>query len=262
MDNLLEESAEISRLESDNCDGCNWYHGLWQTFRLLNVVVSAEQHREYYTQQLESIQPEHVMISGTSDYAMLSIVKDALPDSQVMVVDKCSTPLKINQWYAEKKGYNIGTKQSDIIDMDSTGWEFDCVITDCLFTFIHLMDRVETIRKWRSLLKTGGRFIMVNRLREKDDEQKEFTDEEKHIFMQKVLEAPELPDTGKGFLTWCAHIFVNNFRYYHTDESIIDLFLENGFEIEELHISGENTDSSAPSTTGDARRVYMTMRAI
>lgn len=261
MNSLLEVSAEMSRLMSDECDGCNWYHGLWQTFRLLNVVVSAEQHRDYYERQLNRIRPESVVITGTSDYAMLDIVNSASPDALITVIDQCKTPLQINEWYAKKMGFEIDTIYETLLNYYSLPIH-DVVMTDCLFTFIAPEDRVAVVRKWRSILKDGGRFIMVNRLREKDDEEKSFTDEEKCIFLQKIIDAPEIEGIGKGFLVWCGQQFVNNFRYYHADESIVDLFLDNGFEVEDLQISGENTDNSAPSTTGDARRIFMTMRAV
>ena len=248
---LLNVQSNNSRQDGGaviRCDGCGWYHDAWPKLRAAGAVVSATQHKDFYIRELNRVNTDRVMIAGTSDEAMLSIVSE-VSTNDILVVDKCVTPLIRCREYAEEHGFRVKVLLAELDRV--TGDDATCIVTDCIFSFIPEEDRDLFVRRMRSLLRKGGHFITVNRLRNIKGEQR-FTEREKNILVSKVPEN----------LREAARNFADNFVYYPMDESIVKTFTDNGFEVESLATSGSNTVNSAPSTTGDARRIFMNMRKL
>lgn len=108
------------------------------------------------------------LVTGSSDYMLPSLVIDACRRESTPVhmtlVDRCETPLRINQWYADRRGYVLETVRSDILDYQPAQ-PFDLLCTHNLLNFIAPDDRPALFRRWREALRRGGRLVLVNCLR-------------------------------------------------------------------------------------------------
>lgn len=101
--------------DADTGESCASYHGFWQYLRPLNLVTTPAHHTEFFRRALPRIEagcdPPRVLVSGAADYAMLVQVliafqaRDVAPC--VSVVDRCATPLALNEWYAARVGMPI-----------------------------------------------------------------------------------------------------------------------------------------------------------
>ena len=148
---------------------CSWYHGPWQYLRLLGVMVSSQEHEQFYLEELqklsESGQYNNILISGTTDYAMTEIIHKAYTSfPNVTVVDRCEAPLFLNLWYAEKFSLPLAVKKSDILDF-LPDCKYDVICTHFFLGYFPEEILPLLIRRWRGLLRKGGKVLTINRIR-------------------------------------------------------------------------------------------------
>ncbi len=152
-------------------ESCGWYHGAWQTLRLLGVVSTLTHHANLYIQALrpliEAGECRRVFLSGSADYGLLSVVLDAFAETsaqpEITVVDRCATPLNLCRWYAAQYGYAIETVQSDLADYRSAQ-PFDVICVHSLLSCVPVEAHAGVVTTWRDLLRLGGTLMMANTL--------------------------------------------------------------------------------------------------
>jgi SAM-dependent methyltransferase len=169
----FERARHIEALAKQHCckgqDDCAWYHGFWHYLRWLGLGCDAWRHRDFFLTELEKIhsrdglRPE-VLVSGTADESMLSLVVDAIGTARVTVIDRCQTPLLLCTEFAAKRGLAISTWQGDIRD---ASWQasFDVIATHVFLGYFDEDGRSEVIKSWFRMLKLGGSVVTVQRLR-------------------------------------------------------------------------------------------------
>lgn len=260
---------------------CLWNHGLWQFLRLMRLSGTAANRSGFYQRTLRAFFEENrtprILVSGTADYAMLAQIvfaaqqTGATPD--VTVVDICETPLYLNRWYAERRGIQIETVCSNMLDFKSSS-SFDMVCTDSfLGRFPHaLWPRLMT--RWHALLRAdGGRLLTASQLRPASDPDCRVFDEKQTItFRDKVLDVVRQENMRFGLDTEeLAHAVTqyckNQFSYPLRSESQLRQIIENaGFFIDDLPviISGsikyKDIDSPTVSVGGKFLCVIATRR--
>ncbi len=179
MNRVLAESAPLARQWSQEMcwhnaakgESCAWYHGAWQTLRLLGIVTTLTQQADLYISALRPMIAaggfKRVFLSGSADYGLLSVVLEAFSQEGVVpditVVDRCTTPLRLCRWYAERYGYTIETVQSDLAAFrDDEPYDFICVHS--LLSCVPLEHHADIVATWHSLLRPGGILMMANNL--------------------------------------------------------------------------------------------------
>lgn len=148
---------------------CAWYHGAWQTLRLLGIVATLTQQAELYISALRPLIAsgnfKRVFLSGSADYGLLSVILDAFNQEGVVpsitVVDRCATPLRLCRWYAERYGYSIETVQSDLAAFRSDA-PYDLICVHSLLSCVPRANHADIVATWHNLLRPGGTLMMAN----------------------------------------------------------------------------------------------------
>jgi SAM-dependent methyltransferase len=174
-----EWARHLCHRNDDDGHGCEWFHGLWQYLRLLDITDTSHSlfmttPRDHATFYLEALRPlirrgaRRVLVSGCADYAMPAYVIWAFATegagADLTAVDICRTPLRLCEWYAQRIDAKISTEIADIITYRPSA-PFDIICTHSLFGNFSPLRRRSLLEHWRSLLAPGGRVVTVHRVR-------------------------------------------------------------------------------------------------
>lgn len=176
VDEPLAESWQSARaLAARHCSGCGWYHGIWQYLRLIGMGKTLSGQGRWYLDRiaLHRKRPNvSVLISGCADYSAFAHAitgldlggADAPGVARIVAVDRCRTPLELNQYLSGRAGVPVENHQSDILEFE-TDQRFDLIFTSSFLGFFNPAQRLELFKKYVSLLKPGGEMLMANRIR-------------------------------------------------------------------------------------------------
>lgn len=171
----LMNDVAPSLCTSDQVDpmNCTWYHSAWQYLRILNMVSTPSWHATFYRTELRNLISSRrggkTIITGAADYSMLAYVIQAMEEShlkgEIVVLDKCPTPLLACRWYAKRQGYEIAVVQRDVLsDLPTLQQKFDLVCTDAFLTRFTEKQAVDVAASWNKLLVKGGKLITTVRI--------------------------------------------------------------------------------------------------
>lgn len=178
---------------------CAWYHGVWQTMRLLELISSLRRENHFFLTRLHALASsghyQNVLICGAADYALLARVAAAYSHAgqkpAISVLDRCPTSIYLNRWYAEKFGFSINTELSDIFEY-RTPPVFDIVCAHSLLSFFPPGQRPLLAGALASFLRPGGKFITSQRVHAgRQAEISTFTGQEISAFGKRALAAAE-----------------------------------------------------------------------
>ena len=173
---LAECALQAPSLAAAYCDperGCRLHHAVWPTLRLLELVGSpgAPEDLPFWRGALGAISSAsgpRVLLSGASDHGFLELISGLLAEAGVRprfsLVDRCETPLRLNRWYAERAGIDLEIFQSDILSF-APEQPFDAVLAHAFIDQLPSDRWPALLAKWRELLRPGGCFVTLNRMR-------------------------------------------------------------------------------------------------
>ena len=173
-EDLLREAREVHAIAARHCiapgrDDCGWYHASLPTLRLLGVFDSPGSDDDFL---LPAFAAEigrgarRILVSGCADAAMLARVAACLPPGiafEIVVLDRCGTPLELCRDYADRHGLAIELVHSDILDYRAA--PFDLVCTHSFLSFFDGPARDELARVWWRLLRPGACVVTAQRIR-------------------------------------------------------------------------------------------------
>lgn len=258
----LIESAPIffDLVKSNTCkyyDGTSfdWYHRSWQYLRIFNKVSTPTWHIKFYSEILFKYLSNNskILISGTADYSLLAIVievsKRLKIEPDITVIDICPAPLKICQWYAEKKDISITTSVFDVLENYSQiEQSYDVVITDAFLTRFKSEDKLKILNYWNNCIVNKGIIVTTARIDETmsfveitDTQRKDFIHSVNSIYLESGLKFNV--DMDKLSSEYISKI--KSFSFNSEDELIVTLKKHN-FDIvqfEDALVSGEAKNS-------------------
>lgn len=264
----LERSAGLCHRGPGGHDGCDWYHGVWQYFRMLGVVATPWMQRHFYERALGELAASgshpRVLVSGTSDYAMPALVLHAYAlrgaRPEVTVTDRCGTPLFLNRWYAERHGVRIATRAGDILA--AAGGPFDVICTHSFLGNFPPQRRAELVSVWRALLRPGGKLVTINRIRPGSRGEVRFSAGQGEAFRERVLRAARALPVAIGIedptLAQWAEAYTARYHSWPVGSAAeLRALLEgNGFVVEHLEPGpGAASGPAGPSVAGAALRL-------
>lgn len=157
--------------ESGNDWGCMGYHALWQYLRFTGIQPSISRDRgalvKLLHEALVGVEAPHVLISGAADYGLLELLSQwsQVTETSVTVdiVDRCITPLKANQWFADKAGMKLNCYHSDIRDFAPTS-SYDLVATHSFIAMFSLSERQALFDIWAKIVRPSGHLLTTTRV--------------------------------------------------------------------------------------------------
>jgi hypothetical protein len=244
----LAWSRELCRRVNPSGRTCAAYHGIWQYLRLLGIINPPWEDVPFFREAFGAAArrgQRRVLVAGCADYAMPAVVQwsfaleGAQPD--LTVLDYCETPLRLNEWYAERHGGALRTVACDLLDYRPER-PFDIVCTHSLFGLFSPTARHALIARWQELLVPGGIVVTVNRIAPGAPDLERFTDAQALEFRERVRrEALAQQDRlqlaiGPEELAALADGFVaqNVVHAVRSESELVKLFESGGFRIESL----------------------------
>jgi hypothetical protein len=284
MHRVLAESLPLARQwAADDCwsdpatgKSCAWYHGSWQTLRLLGLVTTLTHQAEFYIKALRPLIASggfrRVFLSGSADYGLLSVVLDAFHQEgvvpEITVVDRCATPLRLCRWYAERYGYRVDTFQSDLTDFRAAE-AYDLICVHSLLSCIPRERHADIVKTWNSLLRPGGILMMANTVYPGIAQSKSiFTEEQTAAYKKRVFAAAKTCSQPAALppaevLERMAEDFAGNMEsnIISAPSQLTDLLQDGGFELLEarfgLHIKDPGHQRSGAPIKADKEYAWI-----
>jgi len=171
---IAETWRQSLDLASSHCQDCGWYHGLWPYLRVIGAGKTLSGQSNWFLEQLRRHRGKEgtkVLISGCADYSAFAHAIEGLGlqgasepgAAQVMAVDRCRTPLMLNELLSKRTGVPIVNHASDILELP-TSERFDLIFTSSFIGYFHPKQRLPLFKKYRSLLKPGGELVFAGRV--------------------------------------------------------------------------------------------------
>jgi hypothetical protein len=183
-ENLLQNVARVSELAPDHCVGCADYHIRYIAHRCTGIPKSIALDRPYLIGLIQmcikartaaSNTSIEIVIPGSADTGILATCAHAaaalgatsLNRCRFTVLDRCPTPLILCQEFAARHQLSLRTCQIDLQSI-SLHYDADLIVAHSIFRFINQSDQVTVLDKFASWLRLGGRLIVSNHLKQRD----------------------------------------------------------------------------------------------
>lgn len=289
----LTLSAPLSRRLAATCckpppdgqgDSCESYHGLWPYLRIMGLGKTLSGLGDRFVEAIQSCADEwrewapgrtpRVLVSGSADYSMLAHVlhvsQARARPVEVVVLDRCETPLRSSLWYAQQVGHTgCTTVCSDVLDF-RTDQRFDLIVTSSFLGYFNPAQRVQLFHAYAGLLNEGGRLVFTNRLRSgPEDQQVGFSPAQADKFVAQVLALePGLPPECRaepGDLEQLARRYVALFHTYSVNNvaSVERLAEASGLVplcLEVANHAATQSEVSGPTTSDASPYVFAVLR--
>ena len=257
----LEWSRQYCEQARQGDAGCSWYHGSWQTLRLIGLFHSIRSDDDFFCRELQSAVASGArkfLVSGAADYALLVRIATAAcaagVNVKVTVLDRCATPLKLNKWYGAKAGVDVTTVRANILDY-SPETAFDVVCAHSFLCFFSPAGRQKLLKTWWDCLAPGGIVLTAQRVRQDDNTRlirygQAEVDQLAKKAQQLAGEVNGSINIDIGLARELAHGYAKNHWTYciRTSQGIKTLFEQQGFGLE--HLAPPGTGQPVPDIPG------------
>jgi SAM-dependent methyltransferase len=165
-EDLPRLALEASEVAPRLCRDCQNFHLLWPYLRLAGASGGGsvgEQQIQATLRRLLDGKSRRVLVAGAADTALLAVVaRAASPGTNIVVLDRCETPLELCRRFARRWSLPIETLHVDLMDFSSTG-RFDVVFAHSLLQFIPDDRREDVLSRLQRSLRPDGRLVLVFR---------------------------------------------------------------------------------------------------
>ena len=164
-EDLVEQAATQYRLAEQFCDTCRNYHAIWPYRRLARVVATADASAPGFESTLDALfktGKRKVLIAGAADTGLLALTArtGAAYDVNIVVLDRCRTPLELCRQFAQRWSLRSCTLHQDLTGLDLAA-EFDVVFANSVLMFIAPELRIDVLRRLSRALRLDGRLVNV-----------------------------------------------------------------------------------------------------
>lgn len=212
----------VSKLATEHCHDCSWYHGFWPLIRALGFGTVPEDHRDFYQhyveEALKSGPARKILVCGAADASMPLLIHQIFEDlgltPSITVIDRCETPLALSREILGDKSVDLKTIQASALDTQIAE-PFDLIVTHSFLGYFSDEERQTLLSNWAKWLRPNGAVLTVNRLRENAGETTRFSPEEARQFIRRILDGvartPELTHFSENEIRSRAQSYVQNF---------------------------------------------------
>ena len=159
---LAAESFELSK---SLCRTCGQVHALWPYIRLARASTGVESPSSYLQSLLTALIADgrrRLLVAGAADTGLLALVTrvDAGRSADIVVLDRCETPLALCRRWAARVPHPIVTLHQDLRDLNEAQL-FDLVLVHGTLHFIAAPERPDVLAWLRRSLAPGGRLVLL-----------------------------------------------------------------------------------------------------
>jgi SAM-dependent methyltransferase len=140
-------------------------HGLWPYIRLARASIAAEGASSPLDPVLAGLFAEgrrSILVAGSQDTGLLALVARAggATDPDIVILDRCATPLQSCQRLARSWSLPIATMHEDLMSLDARN-RFDIVLLHGTLHYIPAGRRADVLARLRRALRPGGRLVLL-----------------------------------------------------------------------------------------------------
>ena len=169
---LNEPLQSLARLAWDHAatlckpqHGCTNYHRTWSLIRLISLDAALPGASAFLIEEIATRiagGARRILVSGCADTGLLAVVVQAMRRAgqlaQVVIVDRCKTPLEQCRVYAESLGLPVEFHECDVRDLEIE--PVDVVIAHSFLLFFPEPDRQHVIDSWARMTRPGATVLM------------------------------------------------------------------------------------------------------
>jgi len=173
MEHGLKAAALVRLKAAELCPGegltCFPYHGIRSYLRLFGMVSGPQRDAPFFLDALAAAaartKPEQprILISGSADDSIYMLVRQAVPDAAITVLDRCELPLYMCRRAAEVNSETVETIASDILDYTPSD-DFHVICSDSFIAQFPTDRHGALIDIWRRALCPGGAVVTTTRI--------------------------------------------------------------------------------------------------
>jgi hypothetical protein len=240
-EDLAQLAAAQYRIAEELCDTCRNYHALWPYHRIAGMVAGAQGGAsgvERLLRQAFADGRRKLLIAGAADTGLLALAArvGAPYDIDIVVLDRCRTPLELCRQFAQRWSLRAQTLQKDLTDLDISAG-FDIVLASSVLTFVAPERRVDVLCRLREALRPGGTLLHVFSVSARVSG--EAMPEYRADYSGRMLAEMErlgipLPETAEMFTQRLEHYardFQSNQGAFGDPEQVLSLHRDAGFAI-------------------------------
>jgi len=172
--NIQEPLQGLARLAWDQaatlCNpqhGCANYHRTWSLVRLISLDGALPGASAFFIEEIaRRIKggAKRILISGSADTGLLAVVVQAMQRAgqlaQIVIVDRCKTPLLQCRDYAGVLGLSVELHNGDIRELEID--PVDVVIAHSFLLFFPEPDRQQVINAWARVTRPGATVLLFS----------------------------------------------------------------------------------------------------
>jgi SAM-dependent methyltransferase len=172
MPNQIAFEEDLRRLAADNfkiaartCRSCGHMHALWPYIRLARASIAAEGASSPLDPLLAGLISEgrrHILVAGSQDTGLLALIARAcgVTDPDIIILDRCPTPLESCRRLARSWSLPIATMHEDLMNFDMRA-HFDLILVHDTLQYISLDRRGDVLARLRQALRRAGRLVLL-----------------------------------------------------------------------------------------------------
>ncbi|MDO8379095.1 bifunctional 2-polyprenyl-6-hydroxyphenol methylase/3-demethylubiquinol 3-O-methyltransferase UbiG [Phenylobacterium sp.] len=154
------------RLGARLCVDCGGSHRIWGTLRAAGMASGLTVDEPDLAPRLAGViaPGARVLIAGSADGALLDLVVRATKSRplEILVIDRCATPLAVIEATEPYAGVTVRTRQLDLTKLEGAE-RWDVIVSHSLLPHLPPAALIEALRRMRGALAPGGRLILVAR---------------------------------------------------------------------------------------------------
>ena len=175
MRGSIEEPLQgLARMAWDQakslCDpqhGCVNYHRTWSLVRLISLSGALPGASAFFIEEIArriTGGARRILISGSADTGLLAVVAQAIrragQAAQIVIVDRCKTPLQQCRDYADMLGLPVEFHECDVRALEIE--PVDVVIAHSFLLFFPEPDRQQVIDSWARVTQQGATVLLFS----------------------------------------------------------------------------------------------------
>ena len=175
INGVIEEPLQgLARLSWDHaaslCDpqhGCMNYHRAWSLVRLISLNGALPGASTFFIEEIArriAGGAKRILISGSADTGLLDVVAHAIrragQSAQIVIVDRCKTPLMQCREYAGVLGLPVEFHACDIRELEIE--PVDVVIAHSFLLFFPEPERQQVIESWARVTQPGATVLLFS----------------------------------------------------------------------------------------------------